>query len=114
MSLRSLAHPLAVAALIGVVTVLADVLVKRASLSPSPFREGLFWWALAIYGSTVFPWVYVLRHAKLATIGAWYSVAVVVMLALAGVVLFREALSARELLGLGCALAALVLLGRVS
>lgn len=112
--ISALGHPLAVASIIGVVTVLADVLVKRASDAAVPFREGAFWWAMAIYGATVFPWVYVLRHAKLATIGAWYSVAVVVMLALVGVVLFRESLSARELLGLGCAIAALVLLGRVA
>jgi multidrug transporter EmrE-like cation transporter len=53
-----------------------------------------------------------LKEAKLATIGAWYSVAVVVMLALAGVLLFGETLSGREAIGLACAIAALILLAK--
>jgi small multidrug resistance pump len=104
--------PFAVTLAIAAVTVLADGFVKKASLAERPLSEPSLWVGFALYTTTFFPWIYVLRHAKLATIGAWYGVAVVVLLALVGTTLFGERLAARDIVGLVCAVAALLLLGR--
>lgn len=92
--------------------VLADYLLKRAGESGHPFRTRAFASGTALYTLSAFGWVYVLRHAKLAMVGALYCVIVVVLLAAVGVFAFRESLAPSELLGLGCAVAALFLLAR--
>lgn len=92
--------------------VVADYWLKRASELASPLRSGAFLAGVAIYALSAFGWVYVFRHFKLATIGAMFSLVVVLSLAVTGVVAFRESLSASEVVGLVCAVAALVLLGR--
>jgi small multidrug resistance pump len=91
---------------------IADYWLKRASNMASPFRSAAFISGLTLYALSAFGWVYVFRHYKLATISAFFSLFVVVSLAIMGVVAFRESLSTAELVGLGCAVAALVLLGR--
>ena len=75
-------------------------------------RSYAFASGVGLYAISAFGWVYVFRHFKLATISAFFSLVVVVLLAITGVVAFRESLSASELVGLGCAVAALVLLAR--
>lgn len=92
--------------------VLADYLLKRAGASSQPYRTRAFACGVALYALSAFGWVYVLRHAKLATVGAVYCIIVVLLLAGVGVFAFGESLSRAELLGLGCAVAALLLLGR--
>jgi drug/metabolite transporter (DMT)-like permease len=92
--------------------VAADYLFKLASELPRPYRSPHFAVGVVLYGSSAFGWVYVLRHTKLATVGALFCVVVVVLLAVVGVFAFRESLSTSELIGLGCAVAALILLGR--
>ena len=90
----------------------ADYLLKRASELPHPFRSSWFGVAVVVEASTAFGWVYVMRHLKLSTLGAFYSVSIVLLLAALGVIAFRESLSPREYLGIAFALASLVLLGR--
>lgn len=97
---------------LSLVCVGADYLLKRAGESEHPLRSRAFLAGAALYGLTAFGWVYVLRHTKLATVGALYGVVVVIMLAVVGLVAFRESLSAPEYVGIACAVAALILLGR--
>ena len=94
------------------VCVVADYWLKRASDLPHPIRSVPFVAGISLYAVSAFGWVYVFRHFKLATISAFFSLFVVVALAITGVVAFRESLSATETVGLGCAVAALILLGR--
>lgn len=94
--------------------VFADYLLKRAGDSSSPLRTRMFWAGTATYALTAPGWVYVLRHFKFATVGAAYCVILVLMMAVVGVVAFRETLSPSEVLGIGLAVAALVLLSRFS
>ena len=93
-------------------SVFADYLLKRASASPQPFSRWAFAGAVFIYTASCFAWIFVLRHLKLATIGAIYSILIVGLLALIGITVFRESLSIPEWVGLAAAVAALVLLGR--
>jgi drug/metabolite transporter (DMT)-like permease len=95
-----------------VVGVLGDYFLKLASAHELPLRTGWFYLGFALYASTAFGWVFVMRHLKLATISVLYSVSMVLLLTAVGVVLFGESLNYYELAGIVLALASLVLLMR--
>lgn len=94
------------------VGVLGDYFLKLASSRPQPLVSGWFYLGFALYASTAFGWVFVMRHLKLATISVVYSVSMILLLTAVGVVMFREALNYFELAGIVLAVAALVLLMR--
>jgi small multidrug resistance pump len=94
------------------VGVLGDYLLKLASARKDPLRSGWFYVGFAVYASTAFGWVFVMRHLKLATIGVVYSVSMILLLTAIGVVAFRETLNAPEIVGLVMAVASLILLIR--
>lgn len=94
--------------------VLGDYFLKVASLADRPFRTAAFYIGFAVYGSTAFGWLFAMRHLKLATISAVYSVSIVLLLTGLGVVVFNERLRPTEVLGIALALASLVLLVRFS
>ena len=92
--------------------VIGDYFLKLASAREQPLRTGWFYVGFALYASTAFGWVFVMKHLKLATISVLYSVSMVLLLTAVGVVLFRETLNAFELAGIALAVASLVLLMR--
>jgi drug/metabolite transporter (DMT)-like permease len=94
------------------VGVLGDYFLKLASARALPLRAGVFYLGFALYASTAFGWVFVMRHLKLATISVLYSVSMVLLLTAVGAVVFKESLNAYELAGIVLALASLVLLMR--
>lgn len=95
-----------------VVGVVGDYFLKLASSRDQPLRAGWFYLGFALYASTAFGWVFVMRHLKLATISVIYSVSMVLLLTAIGVVLFGERLHAYEVAGIALAVASLVLLMR--
>jgi small multidrug resistance pump len=95
-----------------VVGVVGDYLLKLASAQKSPLRSGWFYLGFAVYASTAFGWVFVMRHLKLATIGVVYSVSMILLLTGIGAVGFREPLNAYEVAGLAMAIGSLILLMR--
>ena len=95
-----------------VVGVLGDYFLKLASAHQQPLRTGWFYLGFALYASTAFGWVFVMKHLKLATISVLYSVSMVLLLTAVGVVFFRESLNYLELAGIVLAVASLVLLMR--
>src|SRR5262249_31937154 len=105
---------LAVAITIGfsAVGVMGDYLLKLASTQKNPLGSGWFYLGFAVYASTAFGWVFVMRHLKLATISVVYSVSMILLLTTIGVVFFGESLSAYEVAGLAMAIGSLVLLVR--
>jgi len=92
--------------------VVGDYFLKLASSSEKPLKSPWFYVGFAIYSSTAFGWVYVMRHLKLGTIGVVYSVSMIVLLTLIGVTIFHEKLGYAEIAGLIMAIASLVLLVR--
>jgi small multidrug resistance pump len=94
------------------VGVLGDYFLKLASARDQPLRTASFYLGFALYASTAFGWVFVMRHLKLATISVLYSVSLVLLLTAIGVVLFRESLNYFEVIGIVLAVASLVLLMR--
>jgi drug/metabolite transporter (DMT)-like permease len=95
-----------------IVGVVGDYLLKLASEQENPLRSKWFYFGFAVYASTAFGWVFVMRYLKLATIGVVYSVSMILLLTGIGVIVFRESLSAYEVLGLVLAVASLFLLLR--
>jgi small multidrug resistance pump len=92
--------------------VVGDYFLKLASAREQPLRTGWFYLGFALYASTAFGWVFVMKHLKLATISVLYSVSLVLLLTAIGVVLFRESLNYFEVIGIMLAVVSLVLLMR--
>jgi small multidrug resistance pump len=110
--MRKAMLPIIVTIAFSAVGVLGDYFLKLSSGSEQPLRTRWFYIGFAVYASTAFGWVFVMRHLKLATIGVVYSVSLVLLLTAVGVVLFKESLNYYELAGIILALISLVLLMR--
>jgi drug/metabolite transporter (DMT)-like permease len=95
-----------------IIGVVGDYFLKLASERDQPLTSRWFYLGFALYASTAFGWVFVMRHLKLATISVLYSVSMILLLTTVGVVFFRESLNYFEVAGIVLAIAALVLLIR--
>jgi drug/metabolite transporter (DMT)-like permease len=94
------------------VAVLGDYFIKLASTRERPLATGSFYLGFALYASTAFGWVFVMRYLKLATISLLYSVSMVLLLTTLGLVVFGESLNSAEVAGIVLGVAAIVLLMR--
>lgn len=81
---------------LSVLTVLADILIKKAADANQIFSVFLLGGAL-IYGFSAFGWFYALRSINLATLGGIYSLTTVLLLVLSGIVFFDERLRPAEI-----------------
>ena len=97
-----------------IVGVLGDYFLKLASNEDQSLKSPWFYIGFVVYASTAFGWVFVMKHLKLATVGVVYSVSMILLLTVIGVVFFRESLNGYEIAGLVMAIASLVLLMRFS
>src|SRR5262249_37527563 len=106
--------PLAVLVTIGfsLLGVLGDYFLKLASDEEHSLRTPHFYIGFAVYASTAFGWVFVMKHLKLATIGVLYSVSMILLLTAIGTVFFQESLGRYEIAGLVMAIVSLILLIR--
>ena len=97
---------------LSLITVLGDVLIKHASLQQQ--FNGLKWLIIGalIYGLTAFGWFFVMRQAKLSTLGVLYAVSIVFFLTLVSALYFKEKLSLIEMLGVLMAICSLIILRR--
>ena len=92
--------------------IVGDYFLKLASERERPLLSGSFYLGFALYASTAFGWVYVMRYLKLGTIGVLYSVCMIVLLTAIGVLVFKETLNAGEITGLVLAIVSLTLVTR--
>ena len=76
---------------IAAVTILGDYFLKLASQQTPMLGNRWFLAGAAIYVCSAFGWVFVMRHMKLATIGAVYSVSTVLLLTAMGLLADRSA-----------------------
>ena len=90
------------------------LLSQARQRTENSLRSPWFYIGFALYASTAFGWVFVMKHLKLATIGVVYSVAMILLLTSIGVIFFRESLNYYEIAGLLMAIGSLVLLMRFS
>jgi multidrug transporter EmrE-like cation transporter len=94
------------------VGVVGDYFLKIASDDENSLKTKSFYIGFALYASTAFGWVFVMKRLKLGTIGVVYSITMVLLLTAIGVVFFRESLNYYEIAGLVMAIASLILLVR--
>ena len=95
-----------------IIGVVGDYFLKLASEQENSLRSPWFYLGFALYASTAFGWVFVMKHLKLATISVLYSVSLVLLLTAIGVVLFQESLNYFEVIGIVFAVVSLLLLMR--
>ena len=76
--------PLLVTVAFSIAGVVGDYLLKLASEQKAPLGIGWFYLGFAVYASTAFGWVYVMRHMKLAAVGVVYSITMIVLLTAVG------------------------------
>ena len=97
-------------ALIILVTLVGDYLIKVASQKPSGLLTATFISGSMLYALSAIGWFYLMRSHSLAAIGVFYSAATIVILAGLGVFVFKEAFGLREVLGLSLAIAAVLVI----
>lgn len=91
----------------------ADYFLKVASQEHRTFRN---WWFVAgclTYALTAFGWVLVMKHIKLANVGAVYSLSTVLLLTALGVFVFGETLNRYEIVGIVLAILSVLCLSRL-
>lgn len=107
-----------IAFLIGIglslITVIADALIKHASLHNAFSGWPMLVLGAIIYGLTAFGWFFVMRKIKLSTLGVLYGVSCVILLTLVSVFYFKEKISSIEIVAIGMAITSLVILSRFS
>lgn len=93
------------------VTALADIFVKKAAEMDRIDSVYLVLAAL-IFGASSYGWFFVLKYINLATLGGIYSLATILLLVLAGTVLFDERLKAADLVVIAASIIALIVFWR--
>jgi small multidrug resistance pump len=104
---------ISLAIILSLVGVTGDYFLKIASNNEQSLNTVWFILGISTIASTAFGWVYTMKHLKLASIGAIYSVSTVVLLALVGAIFFHENLNYYEIIGIIMAIISLVLLSGV-
>jgi len=108
----SLLIPFLIATALTVVTVLADVFIKHASLQTAFDGWRTLLLGVLIYGLTGFGWFFVMRKVKLSTLGVFYSVTCVLLLTMVSIFYFKEKISPIEIVGIALAVISLAILAR--
>lgn len=96
-----------------IVGVVADYYLKiagerREFIVLRPFLIGV-----TLYSITAIGWFLVLKYIKMVPLGVIYSVTIVVLFTTLGIFRFQEELGVREIAGLSCAIASLLLMAKV-
>lgn len=91
-------------------TVAGDYFIKVASLSSQSLASTKFVLGAALYALPAAGWFFLMRNHSLATIGIIYSCSNILILAALGYFVFKEAITARDLSGIGLAIAAMLIL----
>lgn len=79
---------------------LADFFLKSSGNGEKYIRWNYFLAGFILYSSLAFGWFFLMKHIKLASIGVIYSLCTLILLALIGVLYFKESLSVSEWIGI--------------
>ena len=105
--------PVAALSMIAVMlaTLAGDYFIKRASLGLG-MSDRDFWVGIGFYALSAIGLLIAMRHMSLASVGVWYAVLTLLAMTALGALVFGERLQAREMLGIGFAIASLVCMSR--
>ncbi|HLF54829.1 MAG TPA: transporter [Candidatus Nanoarchaeia archaeon] len=95
-----------------IIGVIGDTILKLAGSGTRYIDWKLFTIGFILYASTALGWFFVLKHMKLATVGAFYSVILILLLTFVGIFYFKETIDLYEMTGIGAAIISLMLLTR--
>lgn len=95
-------------------SIFGDYLLKLASQKDQWVTSPQFLGGAVLYGFTAFGWVYAMKYLTLGAIGVSYSILSILTLTALGVLVFKETLGAREILGIALAFVSLGLMSRFS
>lgn len=96
----------------GALTVLADVFIKKAADQNQLFSFNFVFGAV-LYGLSAFGWFYAFRALNMATVGGAYALSTVILIALVGIIFFREQLQVVEYAVLAVAVISILALWRM-
>ncbi len=99
---------------LAVIGVVADAMLKLASKEPTPFVNVWFFLGMGIFAATAFGWTWAMQNVKLGVLGAVYGTGTILLLVIVGLLFFGEKLTGREIAGICCAIAAILLLVKFS
>jgi len=105
-------QPFIIGGLMIIVTVIADVFIKNASLQNSFSGWRLLLIGSILYGLTGLGWFSAMRGMKLSLLGVFYGVGCLMLLVLLGVFYYHEKLNLIEILGIVFGLLSLIILFR--
>jgi small multidrug resistance pump len=111
---RSAAFAVAVTLGLCAVSVVGDFFLKRASDRAIPFSSWSFWVGFALYSSTAFGWIFVMRRLRFASLGVTYSLATILLLTAVGTLFLGETIRRQDVLGILFAVVAVGLLARLA
>ena len=92
-------------------TVVGDYFIKLASLPHQGLTSAYFPLGMVLYGSTGLGWFYMMRSHSMSTVAVYYSAATLVLMAALGALVFKEGFGGRDAVGVGLALASVVVMG---
>lgn len=95
------------AILLALLTVSGDYFVIMSIKKPEMMAVLLFG-GVFLYGITAFGWRYMFQNTSIAAAAVLYSSLTTILMVLLGVLVFKEVLSVRTVLGVGLAIAAVV------
>lgn len=106
--------PILIVILLAGVGVLGDYFIKLSGDGSKYISYQPFFIGMIIYALTALGWFYVMKHIKLSTLGIFYSVTTVILLALVGVIFFKENLNIYEIVGIALGIISIIILARFS
>lgn len=93
-----------------VMAIAADYFIKVASVRDMPLLTWSFVLGAMLYVVSTVGWVYAMKGMSLAQVGVAYSVVTILALAAMGHFVFGEQTTTREMVGIGFAIVALVIM----
>lgn len=109
----SILYGLALTATTALIVIIGDYLIKTAVDDGQPAGSLLVLFGCTLYAISALLWYYALQHVTLSQAGVGFSMITLIALCALGVWRFGETLEFREFAGIGCALAAMVLMVRI-
>ena len=91
-----------------------DFAIKLAADGGHPMYHRYVMIGCVVYATSALVWFVAMRHITLAQAGVAYSMLTLLALAAIGAAYFNEPIRLREATGIGCALAAMVLMIRIA
>ncbi|APE45007.1 hypothetical protein BOO69_17515 [Sulfitobacter alexandrii] len=110
----SILYGFALTSFTAMIVILGDYLIKSAVDQGQAAASPLVVLGCTLYAASALIWYFALQHVTLSQAGVGFSMITLVALCAIGVLRFGETLQIREFAGIGCALAAMILMVRVT